>query len=103
MEFLDQFYTHGNNLDVWLFNYINGIRAGAFYDQAMIFMTRICERSNFPIYLIIFILCGVWQTRQAKTRHMIEETKWQWITVVGVFVIAFLADWLFLHIAKDFF
>lgn len=81
--------------NLWLFHLINNLR-GEYLDRFMLLGTRLGAHGNFPLYLALLALAGVWslgRTREAPDRF--RPRAMAWLTAIAVFGVAYVLDgWL---------
>ena len=82
--------------NVWLFHLVNNLR-GSYLDRIMLLGTRLGDHGNFPLYLALLAVAGVWALGRTPPeepgRYRLRATAW--LTAVAVFGAAYVLDgWL---------
>jgi membrane-associated phospholipid phosphatase len=82
--------------NAWLFYAVNGVR-GAGVDLFMLLGTGLAEHGNFPLYLALVALIGLFSV--AGNGHggwlALREQSLAWFTLLAVFSVSYVADgWL---------
>ncbi len=82
---------HGAN--VWLFHAINNVR-GEHIDWLMLLGTRLGDHGNFPIFLALSALAGLYSVARRPGAHYpdLQRQAYDWLTALTVLSVAYLAD-----------
>lgn len=90
------FYDWGG-ANTWLFHLINDHHDAAL-DRSMLLGTWLADHTHFPAYLAMIAIAGLIRTRQLSA----HDPRWgqalsaQWLGVIAVFSLAYVADGLLL-------
>lgn len=82
---------HGGN--VWLFHVINNLR-GDYADHLMLLGTRLGDHGNFPIYLALAALAGLYSVACRPKPHYpdLQRQAYAWLMALTVLSAAYVAD-----------
>lgn len=89
----------------WLFKQVNGIRAGEFYDNAMITLSNIADHHNFPYYMAGLVIFAALSyvirkvTNRGGSPHMLAA----WLGVLLVLGGGYAVEGYIIHHSKDYF
>jgi membrane-associated phospholipid phosphatase len=82
---------HGAN--IWLFHAINDVR-GEYIDRLMLFGTRLGDHGNFPIFVALAALAGLYSIAcRPQSRYPdLQRQAYAWLAALTVLSAAYLAD-----------